>query len=142
MVFTAISNIYFSYIVAASAPIHAFQKFLFPVLCIIFFPSQCLLPYMIETMVSGERGINPATISVTNLVTELLTPCSQVIHTTNLANLAWKCSMGTQSITLQNQSAENADVAFVKGANERNEFFEKINRQLYKKQVRMNKTKD
>ena len=28
-----------------------------------------------------------------------------------------------------NQSVENADVAFVKGANERNEFFEKINKQ-------------
>ena len=28
-----------------------------------------------------------------------------------------------------NQSVENADVAFFKGANERNEFFEKINKQ-------------
>ena len=28
-----------------------------------------------------------------------------------------------------NQSAENSGVAFVKGANERNEFFEKINKQ-------------
>ena len=29
----------------------------------------------------------------------------------------------------KNQSVENTDVSFVKGANERNEFFEKINKQ-------------
>ena len=28
-----------------------------------------------------------------------------------------------------NQSVENAGVAFVKGANERNEFFERVNKQ-------------
>ena len=32
------------------------------------------------------------------------------------------------SISLTNQSVEKAGVAFVKGANERNEFFEKINK--------------
>ena len=30
---------------------------------------------------------------------------------------------------MKNQSVENTGVAFVKGANERNEFFEKINNQ-------------
>ena len=30
---------------------------------------------------------------------------------------------------IPNQSVENADVAFVKGASDRNEFFEKINKQ-------------
>ena len=30
--------------------------------------------------------------------------------------------------TTKNQSVENTGVAFVKGANERNEFFEKINK--------------
>ena len=30
---------------------------------------------------------------------------------------------------IDNQSAENTDVAFVKGANERNEFFDKVNKQ-------------
>ena len=32
-------------------------------------------------------------------------------------------------LSLPNQSAEKAGVAFVKGANERNKFFEKINNQ-------------
>ena len=32
-------------------------------------------------------------------------------------------------ILIYDKSVENADVAFVKGANERNEFFEKINKQ-------------
>ena len=32
-------------------------------------------------------------------------------------------------LPLKNQSVENAGVASVKGANERNEFFEKINKQ-------------
>ena len=35
------------------------------------------------------------------------------------------------SLDFTNQSVENACVAFVKGANERNEFFEIINKQLY-----------
>ena len=41
-----------------------------------------------------------------------------------------------------NQSVENAGVAFVKGANERNELFEK-NKQpvMYNEQVQTNKTK-
>ena len=43
-----------------------------------------------------------------------------------------------------NQSVENAVVAFVKGANERNEFFFKKNKQtvMYDEQVRTNKAKD
>ena len=32
-------------------------------------------------------------------------------------------------MAVKNQSVENAGVAFVKGANERNEFFENINKQ-------------
>ena len=32
--------------------------------------------------------------------------------------------------TLLDQSTENAGVAFAKGANEENEFFEKINKQI------------
>ena len=46
-------------------------------------------------------------------------------------------------MTLHNQSVENAGVAFVKGANERNDLFEK-NKQtvMYDEQVRMNKAKE
>ena len=45
--------------------------------------------------------------------------------------------------TGENQSVENAGVAFVKGADERNKFFEK-NKQsvMYDEHVRANKTKD
>ena len=45
--------------------------------------------------------------------------------------------------TPRNQSVENVGVAFVKGANERNKFFEK-NKQtvMYDEQVRTNKAKD
>ena len=44
-----------------------------------------------------------------------------------------------------NQTVENTVVAFVKGANERNEFLEKINKTvplIYDKQVRTNKSND
>ena len=50
------------------------------------------------------------------------------------------------SITIntgKNQSVENADVAFVKGANERNEFFEKDKQTvMYDERGRTNKAKD
>ena len=45
-----------------------------------------------------------------------------------------KIPLYTQSLvltTLGNQSVANAGVEFVKGANERNKFFEKINKQHY-----------
>ena len=43
----------------------------------------------------------------------------------------------------QNQSVEKTVVAFVKGTNERNEFFEKNKQTLmYDEQVRANKAKD
>ena len=45
-----------------------------------------------------------------------------------------------------NQSVENAGVAFVKGASERNEFFENNNNNkqtvMYDEQVRTNKARD
>ena len=43
----------------------------------------------------------------------------------------------------KNQSVENAGVAFVKGADERNKLFEKKNKQsvMYDEQVRANKAK-
>ena len=41
-----------------------------------------------------------------------------------------------------NQSTENAGVAFVKGAHERNKFFEKIKSIKYDEQVQANKAKD
>ena len=45
--------------------------------------------------------------------------------------------------TFLNQSVENTGVAFVKGANERNEFFEKINKKaMYDEEVRTNKARD
>ena len=46
-------------------------------------------------------------------------------------------------MTRINQSVENAGVACVKGANERNELFEKHKqRVMYDEQVRTNKAKD
>ena len=44
----------------------------------------------------------------------------------------------------KNQSVENAGVAFGKGANERNKFFEKKNKQsvMHDEQMRANKAKD
>ena len=64
MVFTTV----FSYIVVASAPIHAFLEFFSLVHRTISFPSHWLLPYIIiaETMESGERGMNPVTMTTIN----------------------------------------------------------------------------
>ena len=42
----------------------------------------------------------------------------------------------------QNQSVENAGVAFVKGANERNAFFEKTNEQKYMTNMSRQKAKN
>ena len=44
--------------------------------------------------------------------------------------------------TEKNQRIENASVAFVKKANEGNEFFEKINKLMYDELVPVNKAKD
>ena len=45
--------------------------------------------------------------------------------------------------TAKNQSVENAGVAFVKGANERNEFFVKYKQTvMYDEEVQTNKAKD
>ena len=56
---------YFSYITAASAPIHAFLEFFLPVLCTIFVPSHWLLSHVtiVETMDSVEGGINPVAMT-------------------------------------------------------------------------------
>ena len=52
-------------------------------------------------------------------------------------------TLSTDLGTLLYQSVENAGVAFVKGAHERNEFFEKHKRTvMYDEQVRKNKAKD
>ena len=53
------------------------------------------------------------------------------------------CGLRNFSLEEVNQSVENAGVAFVMGADERNEFFEK-NKQtvMYDEQVRKNKVKD
>ena len=55
-----------------TAPIHAFLEFLSSVLCTIFFSSHWLLSNisLIETMDSGERGINPVTINTMNPLKE------------------------------------------------------------------------
>ena len=42
----------------------------------------------------------------------------------------------------ENQSVENAGVAFVKGADERNKLLEKKKSEMYEEQVRANKGKD
>ena len=48
------------------APIHAFLEFFLPVLCTILFPSSWLLSHIniVETMDSGERGMNPVTMTI------------------------------------------------------------------------------
>ena len=51
--------------------------------------------------------------------------------------------MSTVVLFHANQSVENAGVAFVKGASERNEFFEKnIQTVIFDEQVRTNKAMD
>ena len=59
---------YFSYITAASAPNHAFFELFLPALRTIFFPSHWLLTHLtiVETTDSGERWINPATMTIIN----------------------------------------------------------------------------
>ena len=57
-----------SYVVVASAPIHAFLALYLPLLRKILFPSH-LLPFditIVETMDSGERGTNPSTMTIIN----------------------------------------------------------------------------
>ena len=64
----AVLQYYFSYIAAASAPIHTFLEFLLPKIHKIFFPSHWLLSYMaiIKTMVWSERRMNPVAITLVN----------------------------------------------------------------------------
>ena len=59
---------FFSYIAAASAPIHAFLEFFEPVLCTIFFPSHRLFSHLkiVERMDSGERGMNFVAMTIIN----------------------------------------------------------------------------
>ena len=66
MVFNAVFQQYFSYIAAASAPIHAFMDFFKPVLRKILFPSLWLLSRItiVEKMDSGERGINLVAMTI------------------------------------------------------------------------------
>ena len=54
----------FIYILAATAPIHAFLK----VLSTIFFPSHWMLSHItiVETMDSSERGMNPTAMTIIN----------------------------------------------------------------------------
>ena len=62
------SQMYFSDIATASAPIHAFLEFFLPVLRTIFFPSRWLLSHItiVETTDSGERGMNPVAMTIIN----------------------------------------------------------------------------
>ena len=64
----AVYNMYFSYITAASAPIHTFLEFFYSVLHTIFFPSHWLLSYLttVKTTDSGERGMNPVSMTIIN----------------------------------------------------------------------------
>ena len=52
----------------ASAPIHALMEFFSPVLCPTFYPSHWLLSHItiVETMDSGERGMNPVLMTIIN----------------------------------------------------------------------------
>ena len=56
---------YFSYIPAASAPVHAFLEFFLPVLSTIFSPSHWLLSHItiVQTMDSSEREMTPVTMT-------------------------------------------------------------------------------
>ena len=51
-----------------SAPIHAFLEFFIPVLCTIFFQNHWLLCHIttVETMDSGESGMNPVAMTIIN----------------------------------------------------------------------------
>ena len=53
---------------AASAPIHAFQEFLKPILRTIFFPSHWLLTHItiVETTDGGVKGMNPVAMTIIN----------------------------------------------------------------------------
>ena len=57
-----------SVITAASAPIHAFLEFFLPVLRTMFLASRWLLSHItiVETTESGERGMNPVTMTIIN----------------------------------------------------------------------------
>ena len=70
-------NIIFNLIqfATASASIYAFLEFFLLVLHTVFFQNHWLLSHIIiaETMESGERGINPVTMTIINLQTEYWT---------------------------------------------------------------------
>ena len=56
----------------ASAPIHAFPDFFYPVLCTIFFPSHWMFSHItiVKTTDIGERGTNPVAMTIINLLKE------------------------------------------------------------------------
>ena len=91
---------YFSYIVATTAPIHVFLEFFLPGFYTIFFPSQWLLSHntIVKTTDSGEKGINPVTMTIIDILREYWsspgieppTSCFQVLYATNWAmGLGW-----------------------------------------------------
>ena len=55
-----------------SGPIHAFQGFFLTALDTILFPSHLLLSHItnVETMDSGERKMNPVTMTIINFQKE------------------------------------------------------------------------
>ena len=57
---------YFSYITAASVPIHTFLQFFNPVLRTILLPSHLLISHItiVEAMDSSERGMNPVAMAI------------------------------------------------------------------------------
>ena len=69
MVLNAVFQQSFSYVTAASAPIHPFLEFFKPVLCTIFFPGYWLLSHITiaKTTKNGESGINPVPMTTINL---------------------------------------------------------------------------
>ena len=80
---------------AASSSIHAFLEFFQPELCTIFFSSHWLLSHItiVETIDSGERGMNPAEMTIFNPQKKIFaepriepaTSGSQVWYATNWA---------------------------------------------------------
>ena len=67
MVFNSFQQ-YFSFIAAASAPIHAFLEFFLPVLRTTSFPSHWLLSHItiVKTTDSCEREMNPVAMTIIN----------------------------------------------------------------------------
>ena len=82
----------FSYIAMVCAPIHDFLEVHSPVLHTVFFASHWLLSCLtiVETMVSGESGMDPTTMTIISPQNEIgragiepATSCSQVLYATD-----------------------------------------------------------